>query len=202
MKRLVVFAAMLLSPLLLLGQNTHFKFTQDGAFANLSQFTAPFTSINLNVATGTGNTVSFQFTEISAPADFSSFTITNVFGPISASAFTGQNTQQLSLNVDTSTLDPATFFSETCTIVIATATTTCEPGPAGLVQLSFRENDFVSTQVNLHEVQVSGAVTTRISQRSDNSTANVQGTVFGTDVSGASAQVGINHMSTIEVTRN
>jgi|SRR5579864_1630455 len=202
MKRLVAFAAIVFSPLLLLGQSTDFKFTQDGAFANLTQFIPPFTSINLSVATGTGNTASLQYSLVSEPADFSSITITNVFGPIPATAFTGQNTQQLSLSIDTSTLSPTTFFSESCTIVFATSTVTCGAGPAGLIQLSFKENDFVSTQVNLHEVQTTGPVTTRTSQRSDNSTATVQGTVFGTDASGASAQVGINHMSTIEITRN
>lgn len=202
MKRFVAFAAIVLFPILLMGQSTQFKFTQDGAFASISLFTPPFTSVGLTVSSGTGNTASLQYALVSEPADFSSITITNVFGPIPASAFTGQNTQQLSLNIDTSTLPAGTVFSETCTISFTTFIETCGPGPVGLIQLSFRENDTVSTQINLHQVQTSGPVTTRTSQRSDNSTANVQGTVFGTDVSTASAQVGVNHMSTIEVTRN
>lgn len=197
MKRLIVFAAMMLFPLALMGQ-IDFKFTQDGAFATFSQFTPPFTAVSLQVSSGTGSSTSLQFSSVSEPADFSSITITNVFGPIPSSAFTAQNTQQISLNIDTSTV-PA-VFSESCTIVFATGIETCGAGPAGLIQLTFLENDSVSTTINEHVVQVSGPVTTRTHQSSDTSTATVSGTVFGTSVSGASASVGLNHMSTIEIT--
>lgn len=202
MKRLVVFAAMMFFPLALMAQ-IDFKFTQDGAFATFSQFTPPFTSVSLQVSSGTNNgvaAVSLQYSLVSEPADFSSLTITNVFGPIPAGAFNAQNTQQISLNIDTSTLNPATFFSETCVITFATGVETCGAGPAGLIQLTFQENDLQSTQVNLHQVQISGPVTTRTHKSSDESTASVQGTAFGTQITSASASVGINHMSTIEVT--
>jgi len=208
MKRLFAFASVMLLPLLVAAQtaNQHQRFTLEGAFATFSEFTPPFTAVSLRVSTtmstGTPATASLQYSLVSETSDFSSLTITNVFGPIPASAFTGQNTQQLSLNIDTTTLDPTIFFSETCTIVFATATETCAAGPAGVIQLNFQENDFQSTQINLHQVDDNGPVTTRIYQRSDNSTANVQGSVFGSDVSGSPASVGVNHNSTLEIIHN
>lgn len=206
MKRIFALAVLFLPVMMAAQDNMHQRFVQEGEFATFSQFTAPFTSISLKVSrtrsTGTPASASLQYSVVSEPADLSSLTITNVFGPIPATAFTGQNTQNLSLNIDTTTLDPTVFFSETCVIVFATGIETCGAGPAGLIQLNFQENDFQSSQVNLHEVDTNGPVTTRIFQRSDNSTANLQGTVFGTDVSGSTSSVGVNHDSTLEIIHN
>lgn len=186
-------------------QTSKMKFTQDGAFASLvfnsSSTTSGFTQINFQVATGTGNTDSLTYNSLVESADFNTLTFANVFGSIPASAFTGQNTQTLALNIDTSTLPAGSLFSESCTLVFSPFSFTCGAGPAGPISLSFRENDMVSTTVNCHTTTTSGPVTTRTNQHSDNSTANVTGTIFGTDVSGASAQVGVNHMSTIEILR-
>ena len=216
MKRLVAFAALLFFPALMMGQvipnansaaapaspTSKMKFTQDGAFANLS-FTSVGTSgstqINLSVATGTGTTDSLQYSNVSESADFNTLTLTNIFGTIPASAFTGQNTQTLALSVDTSTL--TTLTSESCTIIFSPFSITCGAGPAGPISLSWRENDLVSTTVNCHTTSQVGPVTTKTNQHSDNSTANVTGTIFGTSVSGASSEVGVNHMSTIEILR-
>lgn len=217
MKRVLVTLVVCLIPALMIGQvlpnasapavptnqTPRFKFTQDGAFAsvNFSSTASGFVTINLTVATGTSGTDSLQYSSVSEPADFSSVTLTNVFGPIPGSAFTGQNTQTLALNIDTSTLPAGTLTSETCTIVFSPFSITCGAGTAGPISLSWRENDAVSTTVNQHTTTTIGPVTTRINQHSDNSTANVTGTIFGTDVSGAAAQVGVSHMSTIEIDR-
>ena len=216
MKRLFVFAVMMF-PALMYGQvipngsapavpanqTSRMKFTQDGAFANLNLFSTAsgFSSTTLSVATGTGSTDSLQYSSTSEPADFSSLTITNVFGQIPSSAFTGQNTNTLALNIDTSTLPAGTLFSETCTIIFSPFSITCGAGPAGPISLNWRENDAVSTTVNNHTTTTVGPVTTRTNQHSDNSTANVSGTVFGTNVAGATAEVGVSHMSTIEILR-
>lgn len=184
-------------------QSTKMKFTQDGAFANLN-FTASnsgFTSITLEVSSGTGTTDSLQISEVTESADFNTLTITNEFGTIPGTAFTGQNTQNLALSIDTSTLDPSTFTTESCTIVFSPISVTCGTGTVGQISLSWRENDAVSTTTNDHTKTTVGTVTTITNQHSDNSTANVSGTIYGTDVSTASAQVGINHMSTIQVMR-
>lgn len=216
MKRLFVFAAMMF-PALMFGQvipnasapavpanqTSRMKFTQDGAFANVSfsSTASGFASINLAVATGTSGTDSLQYSSVTEPADFSSITITNIFGTIPASAFTGQNTNTLALSIDTSTLPAGSVTSETCTIVFSPFSITCGAGTAGLISLSWRENDAVSTTVNCHTTTTVGPVTTKSNQHSDNSTANVTGTIFGTTVSGAPANVGVSHMSTIEIFR-
>lgn len=217
MKRLFAFAALLFCPALLMGQvipnasaaatpanqSTKMKFTQDGAFAsvNFTSNASGSTTISLQVATGTGSTDSLQYSAVTESADFNTLSVTNEFGTIPATAFTGQNTQNLALNIDTSTLDPSTFTTETCTIIFSPISVTCGAGAVGSISLSWRENDAVSTTVNDHEKTTVGTVTTITNQHSDNSTANVTGTIYGTDVSGASANVGVNHMSTIQVTR-
>ena len=215
MKRLFAFAALLFFPALMMGQvipnasspstpasqSSKLKFTQDGSFANLNftSSTSGSTVISLQVSSGTGTADSLQYSAVSEPADFSSLTLTNIFGTIPNSAFTGQNTQTLALSIDTSTV--TTLTSESCTIVFSPLSITCGAGPAGVISLNWRENDAVSTTVNSHTTTQIGPVTTKTNQHSDNSTANVTGTVFGTDVSSASAQVGVNHMSTIEIMR-
>jgi len=216
MKRLFVFAVMMFpalmhgqvvpnasAPAVPSNQTSRFKFTQDGAFANLSFVSSAsgFTSITVAVATGTGSTDSLQVSSLTEAADFSSLTVTNVFGAIPGSAFTGQNTNTLALSIDTSTLPAGTLTSETCTIVFNPFSLTCGAGPAGVISLNWRENDNVSTTVNQHTTTTVGPVTTRTNQHSDNSTANVTGTVFGTNVAGATAEVGVSHMSTIEILR-
>jgi hypothetical protein len=212
MKRLFALAALWSFPLLMMAQDRdhqdkdHFRFTQSGEFANFSQFTPPFTVVNLQVSRGSnstsGNSASLQYTVISEPADFSSITVTNVFGPIPSGAFTGVTTHDLVLNIDTSTLDPTTFASETCTTDFTTFTQTCVPGPVGLIQLEFQENGAQRTIVDLKQTTFSGPVTTHLRQKSDNSTANVQGSVFGVQVTGAPANVGVNHQSTLEITHD
>ena len=216
MKRLFVFAVMMFpalmhgqvvpnasAPAVPSNQTSRFKFTQDGAFANLSFVSSAsgFTSITVAVATGTGSTDSLQVSSLTEAADFSSLTVTNVFGAIPGSAFTGQNTNTLALSIDTSTLPAGTLTSETCTLVFNPFSLTCGAGPAGVISLNWRENDNVSTTVNQHTTTTVGPVTTRTNQHSDNSTANVTGTVFGTNVAGATAEVGVSHMSTIEILR-
>src|SRR5260221_14548097 len=64
--------------------NTHHKFRQDGAFANLQATTAPTTSISLQVSRGfsttSGSSASLSYTSFEQAPDFSSFTIINIFG--------------------------------------------------------------------------------------------------------------------------
>jgi hypothetical protein len=81
-------------------------------------------------------------------------------------------------------------------------TLTCGAISPGTIQLDFTENGAQRTRVlALGEEITTGAFTTRIHQRSDNSTANVTGTVFGVTAAGA-ATVGVNHSSTLEFVRN
>jgi len=209
MKRLLVvplLTVMVLAPLATSAQTTHFKFNQDGEFASFNQSTDPSSSLSFSVSrnssTGSATSTSINYLSFIFNSDFTSLTIVQIVGAIPAAAFTGQNTQNLALNLDMSQLDPATSLSQTCTLDLSTFDITCGAGPTGSIQLSFRENGVTRTRVlALGEEITVGPFTTRVHQRSDNSSATFSGTIFGTPVSG-SATVGINHNSSIEHIRN
>lgn len=210
MKRLLVVTLLVLTmfvPVALSAQTTVFKFNQDGAFASVSQAPDPnsnFTlTVSLNSSTGAATTATLSYVSFTVAPDFSTETFTQIIGNIPASDFTGQNTQNLSLNFNTSDLDPTTSLSQTCTVDLNLLTVTCGAAPTGTIQLNFRENGAQRTRVlALGEEITVGNFTTRIHQRSDNDTANVSGTIFGTAVSGGGATVGVNHNSSTEFIKN
>jgi hypothetical protein len=209
MKRTLVstlLTLMMLAPLALSAQTTMFKFNQDGEFASLSQSVDPLNSFSLSVSrnftTTAGSSASLTYTDFTFASDFSSVTVTQIVGAIPATDFTGQNTQNLALSFNTTDLDPTTSFSQTCTVDLFSFTLTCGAITPGTIQLSFTENGAQRTRIlALGEEITVGGFTTRIHQRSDNSTASVTGTVFGVTASGA-ATVGINHSSSLEFIRN
>ena len=209
MKRfLVINLLTLITPLVVSAQTTMFKFNQDGEFASLNQSSDFGSSISLSVSrnfsTGTATTASLSYVSFSLSADTNTLTVVQVVGAIPAADFTGQNTQNMALNFSTSDLDPATSFSQTCTIDLTNlGNSTCGDGPTGTISLSFAQNGISRTRVlALGEEVTVGNFTTRIHQRSDNSSANVSGTIFGTSVSGGGATVGINHNTSLEFVRN
>jgi hypothetical protein len=185
----------------------HMKFTQEGEFASIFTTLGPDASINLNVSRGSSSTtptatfINFIFFQFSS--DHSVETVTQIFGEIPNSAFTGTNTKGLVLDLDTSTLDPATSSSTTCTIDVITFNITCGPGTLGTIHLAFHENGTQATRIlNQVEEDVAGPVTTLIHRKSDNGTADVQGSVFGLPVSSSAASVGVNFSSSVEITRH
>lgn len=188
------------------GKLTRHRTEQDGAFAQFNASTST-SSLSVNVSRGSTNDVAsttLNYSDVAFAPDFSSLTIVNIFGSISNGAFVGDNTRSLVLNLDTSQLDPAVSSSQSCTIDFVTFTATCGPGPLGLIHLAFQENGINRTRIlELDEEQVVGPVTTRTHQRSDTGSANMQGTVFGTPVSSSqgTATVGVNHQSTLVITR-
>jgi len=211
MKRLFLAALLtvvVITPVALSAQTTKFKFSQDGEFASLTQSPDPNSSISLSVSrnssTGTPTTASISFVSFTFDNVNSILTVSQIIGNIPAADFTGQNVQNLTLNFNTGDLDPATSFSQTCTIDLTnTANTTCGAGPTGAISLSFTQNGVSRVRVlALGEEITVGNFTTRIHQRSDNSTANVTGSIFGTSVSGGGATVGINHNSSMEFIQN
>ena len=209
MKRLLVvtlLTLMMLTSVALTAQTTHFKFNQDGEFASFSQSTDPSSSLTFSVSrnssTGAATNASINYLSFNFNSDFSSLTIVQIVGTIPADSFTGQNTNNLTLNLDMRQLDPATSLSQTCTLDVITFDITCGAGPTGSMQLNFTQNGAIRTRVlALGEEVTVGPFTTRIHQRSDNSSANYSGTIFGTSVSGNNATVGINHNSSMEFTR-
>jgi hypothetical protein len=204
MKRLLAVVTVLCS-VGLMAQTSHFKSKQDGASANVSANPDAFTQLNVQVSRGSINNVpntNIVFIDVVFAQDFQSFTFTQIFGPIPDSAFTGDNTQGLHLNLDTTTLDPTVTFSETCTLDLVTFDFTCGTTQTGVIQLDFIPNGASSTQVITSEsVQTMGPDTIRTHQSSFNASANVSGSVFGTAVAVSGGTVALNKNSTIEVTR-
>jgi hypothetical protein len=185
----------------------HMKFTQEGEFASISASFAFGGSLNLNVSRGSSSTspaatfLNFIIFELSN--DNNTQTFTQIFGEIPNSAFTGTNTRSLVLDLDTSTLDPATSSSTTCTIDVNTLSVICGPATLGTIHLAFSENGIQATRIlNQEEEDIAGPVTTLIHRKSDNGTADMQGSVFGVPVSSSAASVGVNFSSSVEIIRH
>ena len=105
--------------------------------------------------------------------------------------------------MDTSTFDPTTIFAQSCTLNLGTFEETCGPVPTGLIHLEFQENGAQRTRVlDLNEEIINGSTTTHIHQTSDNSTANMQGSIFGVPFTTTNANVGVNKDSSLEVIKN
>ena len=211
MKRLLLVSLLTLivvAPLTLTAQTTVTKFNQDGEFASFSQTSNLGSSISLSVSrnssSGAAASASISYVAFSFDSNTNILTTTQIVGAIPAADFTGQSVQNLSLNFSTSDLDPTNSFSQTCTIDLTNlANSTCGDGPTGTISLTFTQNGATSTRVfALGEEITVGNFTTRIHQRSDNASANVSGTIFGTSVSGGGATVGINHNSSLELIKN
>jgi hypothetical protein len=205
MKKLLL-AAVVLLPLALAAQTKHVKLTNDGAFASIS--TSNSTSnfeLEVSRAFSTGNNTSTNLFFISSSfnADLTAFTLVEIVGPIPNSAFSGDNTKNLALDLDPSTLDPAVTTIESCTLDFTQPSLgfVCGPLPAGTIHLSFQENDLQQSHLVQTQTSTVGPVTINSHQRSDSGSANVQGTIFGTSVSSPNGNVGLNHLSSIEFTR-
>jgi hypothetical protein len=203
MKRLAMVLVMVLLPVPIVAQVANLKLIQNGEFASLSEAPTGSSFFSLSVSRNTTNnatTANINYQSFSFSSDFSSFTFVQIIGPFAAADFTGQNIQSLTLTFSTADLDPSAI-NLSCTLDLNTFTETCSPAPAGTISVTWRQNGASSTQVVLGQTQTVGNLTTRLHQRSDNSTATATGTVFGTTVVGGNATVGINHSSTLEATR-
>jgi hypothetical protein len=205
MKKLAVLTLMVFAPLALMAQTQHLKFKQDGAFASLFESSGPDTSVNLQVARSSdngGTSATLSYVALSMP-DPNTVDIVEIIGAIPASDLAGQTTQHLVLTFDTNDLDPATSVNISCVFDLISFTEVCGPGPSGQIQLDFQENSLQRTQVlALEQVVTFGNTTVRTHQKSDNSTADVQGTILGVPLSSNAATVGVNHSSTLEMIRN
>lgn len=207
MKQLLAVLGIVLLPLALSAQTQHLKFTNDGAFASVSTDSDPLSSLRLDVSRGStksGSSTNLTFNSITFAPDFSSVSFIVIVGAIPDGSFTGDNTNSLTLDLDVSTLDPTTSFSENCTADLTSGDpiVTCTP-LTGSIHLSFSENGFQRNRVLAFEgFSTFGPITMHTHQRSDTGSANVQGSILGTSISSSSATVGTNHMSTLEFTKN
>jgi hypothetical protein len=204
MKTLLVGTLMVFLPLAMAAQTTRVLFRHAGEFASYSQSTDPLNNFSVTVSrianSGTPASASINYAALTIAPDFNSETFVQIFGAIPATSFTGTTTQDLILDLDTSTLDPTTSFSQSCTVDLIFFTETCGPAPTGLIHLEFQQNSAQRIRVvDFNEIITNGSTVTHIRQQSDNSTANVNGSVFGTPVSSATATVGENHTASLEV---
>jgi hypothetical protein len=205
MKKLLI-AVVVLLPLALTAQTKHVKLTNDGAFASIST-SNPTSNFELEVSrsfsTGNNTSTNLFFLSSSFNADLTAFTLVEIVGPIPNSAFSGDNTKNLSLDLDPSTLDPTVTTIESCTLDFTQPSLgfVCGPLPAGTIHLSFQENDLQQSHLVQTQTSTVGPVTINSHQRSDSGSANVQGTIFGASVSSSNGNVGVNHLSSIEFTR-
>ena len=205
MKKLLL-AAVVLLPLALAAQTKHVKLTNDGAFASIST-SNPTSNFELEVSrafsTGNNTSTNLFFLSSSFNADLTAFTLIEIVGPIPNSAFSGDNTKNLALDLDPSTLDPTVTTIESCTLDFTQPSLgfVCGPLPAGTIHLTFQENDLQQSHLVQTQTSTVGPVTINSHQRSDSGSANVQGTIFGTSVSSPNGNVGVNHLSSIEFTR-
>ena len=206
MKKLLVVATVVLLPLVLVAQTKHVKLTNDGAFASVST-SNPTSNFQLEVSrafsTGNNTSTNLFFISSSFNADLTVLTIVEIVGPIPNSAFTGDNTKSLAFDLDPSTLDPTVTTIESCTLDFTQPSLgfVCGALPAGTIHLSFQENDLQQSHLVQTQTSTVGPVTINSHQRSDSGSANVQGTIFGTSVSSSNGNVGVNHLSSIEFTR-
>ena len=165
MKPLLVVALMMFSSQGLMAQTTRVFFRHAAEFASFSQSPDPFSNVSLTVSrmanSGTPASATINYSTFSIATDFSSVTFVQIFGAIPATSFTGTTTQDLTLNLDTSTLDPTTSFSQSCTIDLTTFIETCGPAPTGLIHLEFKENGVQRTRViDFNEIVTNGSTTT------------------------------------------
>jgi hypothetical protein len=123
MKQLLVAMAMLFSALTMQAQgNVHSRFIQQGIFGQAT-ISIERGNITLQVQSGTdpnspdgqGIATVLFYTLFQFGADGNSSTFTQVFAHIPNGSFTGQNTQRMILDVDTSQFDPNDSILSTCT---------------------------------------------------------------------------------------
>jgi hypothetical protein len=214
MKQLLAAMAVLFTATTLPAQgNEHSRFIQEGTFAQASVGVGAG-GLNLQVTSGRDpndptNTATITFliyTFLQFGADGNSSTLTQVFAPIPNSSFTGQNTQRMVLDVDTSQFDPSNSTVSTCTTtfrpVLNVACT--DTAPTGIIHLEFKENGLQRGRLlNINEETIEGPLTIRHHGRADGSSANVEGSYLGVpvvDIGGSS--VGLNHDAFWSVTKN
>lgn len=197
--------ALLLFCAVSLSAQIHIKFNASGATAAVNGTDGSGGGFSLSVARGTNNgttTTNFSYFAATLSPDFSTETATTMFGQIPNSAFTGRNTQHLTLNFDAAKADPTVFFSQTCVIDLNSFTVTCTPGPTGVFKADFSENGIQRTRLlTVEQVQTFSNTIVRSHLSGDQSTANAKGTILGQPVATAEATVGINKNSTIEIIR-
>ncbi len=128
---------------------------------------------------------------------------TSGLGLIPSSAFTANNLQHFTLDVDTSQV--AGFRAETCVFSgPPTFTFTCTDGsPLGPIHVDWQQNGFSTDKMVQHLTFTSGPLTRKLDLDQDDSSADVTGSYFGASFSDLGrASMGKARDSSITITRN
>jgi hypothetical protein len=121
-------------------------------------------------------------------------------GFIPASAFSANNLQQMSLNVDTSQVPG--FSASTCVATFApTYTITCSPGPYGIIQVNWQQNGSVSSSLKENSQSTDGPYSTHVVDDNNYVSANSTGTFLGISVVDDFSEMGASHGSTVTRTK-
>ena len=213
MKQLLAAMAVLLTAMTMPAQsNVHSRFIQQGTFAQIATGIGNG-NISLQVQSGTdpnspdgqGIATILFYTFFQFGADGNSSTFTQVFAHIPNGTFTGQNTQRMILDVDTSQFDPNDSVISTCTATfLPVLTVTCtDTAPAGTIHLEFKENGLQRGRLLAFQQETTlGPLTVRERANGDSSSANVKGTFLGMPVADTLAFIGTSRDTSWSITRN
>lgn len=160
-----------------------------------------FPNTSLFIGTGDVGLGGLPFLDYSTfmPHPDGSYDFSFGFGTLPASAFDAHNTQQMSLNIDTSQVQG--FQAQTCHIVFQpTFTSTCTAGPYGVISLNWENNGYSSSTTRQILSFANGAEKHRMSTNATNSSANSSGTFFGTNVVDHISLIGNNQGGEIDIT--
>jgi len=213
MKQRLVALAVLFTALTTAAQsNVHSRFIQQGTFAQATagvgngNFTLLVQSgTDPNDPSGTAITTFVFYTFFQFGTDGNSSTFTQVFATIPNGSFTGQNTQRMILDVDSSQFDPNNSVLSTCTATfLPVLTVVCtDTAPAGTIHLEFKENGLQRERLlNIQEETTLGPLTVLHHGKGDSSSANVNGSFLGLPLSNTVAFVGLSHDTFWSVTKN
>ena len=177
-------------------QTTNFK--TNGAYAQ-SNFPNTYFFVGSGDVAGTNPQPVVDFSTFIANPD-GSYTYSYGYGSIPNSAFTANNVQHMSLNVDTSQVPG--FQTQTCTVsYVPTYTYTCTDGPFGVIQLDWQTNGYSSSSTKQDLTWTNGPVTHGSRSDSTYVSANAVGTFLGTAVTDYASKMGTDKNRYITITK-
>lgn len=197
MKRHALLILLIASALLVAADAQTVTFKNSGAYAQ-SNFPNISFFVGVGDAGGGTNGPFVDYSIFTANPD-GSFTFGYGFGNIPNSAFTANNVQHMSLNVDTSQV--AGFQAQTCNEVFQPAfSITCTNGPFGPIQLTWQQNGFSSSSTTQDLSSTNGPVSSSMHSDSSYVSANASGTFLGTAVVDNGSTIGTDKDRQITIT--
>lgn len=199
MKLLSLFAAVCLFSSLLAAQT---KVTSFHSTAESADVTVTINGTFLTLGVSRGDDSDFLSISSTVQNPDGTVTETSAFGNIPGADFTNSGLNRMRLNVDTSQVPG--FSSTTCTFTVTPPfTSTCSPGPLGVVQADWINNRISSETVLFENHQTFLSFETIDSHvDSELSSADASGSFLGFSFSVAdNASVGLNRDTTITITQ-